>query len=96
VSLDRANPVFFDNTAHLVVLRVDWRFRENWEGMVEGRMLDLPDSRQRLSGALTAIYRYFGKHMKAGVGYNFTDFSDDLTDLSYDSKGFFLNLTGAL
>jgi len=36
VSLDRVNPVFFDNTAHLVVLRVDWRFRENWEGLVEG------------------------------------------------------------
>ena len=31
---------------------------------------------------------------RSGVGYNFTDFSDDLTDLSYDSKGFFLNLTG--
>jgi hypothetical protein len=96
VSLDRVNPVFFDNTAHLVVLRVDWRFRENWEGMVEGRTLDLPDVGQRLSGALTAIYRYFGKHMKAGVGYNFTDFSDDLTDLGYNHQGVFFNIVGSM
>ncbi len=94
VSLDRANPVFFDNTAHLVVLRVDWRFHKDWEGMVEGRTLDLPDVSQRRSGALAAIYRYFGEHMKAGAGYNFTDFSDDLTDLSYDHQGAFVNLIG--
>jgi len=96
VSLDRANPVFFNNAAHLVVLRVDWRFRKDWEGMVEGRTLDLPDVSQRRSGALGAIYRYFGKHMKAGVGYNFTDFSDDLTDLGYDHQGAFFNIVGSM
>ena len=96
VSLDRDNPVFFDNTAHLGVLRLDWRFHENWEGMAEGRMLDLPDVRQRRTGALGAIYRYLGKHLKAGVGYNFTDFSDDLTDLGYDHQGAFFNIVGSM
>jgi len=96
VSLDRANPVFFDNTAHLVVLRVDWRFHEHWEGLAEVRALDLPDLSQRRSGALAAIYRYLGKHLKAGVGYNFTDFSDDLTDLSYDHQGAFFNIVGSM
>src|SRR6266496_2342117 len=96
VSLDRANPVFFNNTAHLVVLRVDWRFRKDWEGMIEGRTLDLPDVGQRRSGALGAVYRYLGKHLKAGVGFNFTDFSDDLTDLSYDHQGAFFNLVGSM
>jgi hypothetical protein len=38
------------------------------------------------------VYRYIGKNMKAGAGYNFTDFSDDLTDLSYDHRGVFVNL----
>ena len=96
VSLDRVNPVFFDNTAQLAVLRLDWRFLKDWEGMAEGRMLDLPDLSQRKSGALGAIYRYFGKHLKAGVGYNFTDFSDDLTDLGYDHQGAFFNVIGSL
>lgn len=32
--------------------------------------------------------------MKIGVGYNFTDFSDDLTLLDYEYDGFFLNGLG--
>ena len=94
VSLDRVNTNFFDNTAHLALLRVDWRFRKSWESMVEGRVLDLPDVEQRRSGAVVALYRYLGKNFKVGAGYNFTDFSDDLTDLSYDHQGFFLNVVG--
>ncbi len=94
VSLDRSQPNFFDNAAQLAVLRADWRFLKNWESLLELRMLDLPDLSQRRSGALTAVYRYFGEHLKAGVGYNFTDFSDDLTDLSYDNQGVFLNVLG--
>jgi hypothetical protein len=34
--------------------------------------------------------------LKVGVGYNFTDFSDDLTDLGYDHRGVFLNIVGTL
>jgi flagellar motor protein MotB len=93
-SLDRVNPVYFDNAAHLAVLRVDWRFRKNWESMAEVRALDLPDVRQRRSGALVALYRYVGKYLKVGAGYNFTDFSDDLTDLSYRHQGVFINVIG--
>ena len=96
VSLDRENPEFFDNTASLYVLRGDYRFRENWEVLLETRLLDMADLSERRFGALTAVSRYFGDHVKVGVGYNFTDFSDDLTDLSYDHKGFFLNVTGTL
>jgi hypothetical protein len=96
VSLDRADPVFFNNPARLIVLRVDWRFLEHWEGMVEGRTLDLSEIDQSRRGALGAVYRYFGKHLKAGVGYNFTDFSDDLTDLSYDHQGAFFNIVGSM
>jgi flagellar motor protein MotB len=95
VSLDRVQRKFFDNTARLLVLRVDWRFLKGWEGLVEGRMLVLPDVSQRRSGGLAAIYRYFGEHLKAGAGYNFTDFSDDLTDLGYDHRGVFVNVIGA-
>jgi flagellar motor protein MotB len=96
VSLDRENPDFFDNSAHLIILRNDLRFLKVWEGSVEGRMLALPDLRERRSGALLAVYRYLGDHFKVGIGYNFTDFSDDLTDLSYDNHGLFFNLVGTL
>jgi hypothetical protein len=96
VSLDRENPEFFDNNASLYVLRGDYRLFDNWEVLVEGRMLDMADINEMRSGALAMLSRYLGKHMKIGLGYNFTDFSDDLTDLSYDHSGAFLSVTGAL
>ena len=34
--------------------------------------------------------------MKAGVGYNFTEFSEDLTDLSFNHQGVFINMIGAM
>jgi hypothetical protein len=96
VSLDRVQPKFFDNAAKLVVLRLDWRFLKGWESLAEVRTLDLPDVSQRRKGALVGIYRYLGKHLKVGAGYNFTDFSDDLTDLSYDHQGAFFNFVGSM
>jgi uncharacterized repeat protein (TIGR01451 family) len=96
VSLDREDPEFFDNSAHLFILRTDYRFLKDWEGTVEGRMLDLPDLNDRKTGAVLTLHRYLGDHFKVGVGYNFTDFSDDLTDLSYDHHGLFFNLVGTM
>ena len=96
VSLDRENPEFFDNGAQLYIVRADWEFRKDWEALFEARLLDLSDIGERRSGALVVVSRYLGPHFKVGVGYNFTDFSDDLTDLSFDHQGVFVNLTGAL
>ena len=96
ISRDREDPEYFDNSAQLVILRTDLRVGEVWEGLLEARTLALPDVDQTRSGALVAVYRYLGEHFKVGAGYNFTDFSDDLTDLSYDNQGFFINLIGSM
>ena len=96
VSLEREDPQFFDNTAQLLILRTDLRFGQYWEGMLEGRMLDLPDLDEQRGGALLGIYRYLGEHVKAGVGYNFTQFSEDLTDLSFNHQGVFINVIGSM
>jgi hypothetical protein len=96
MSLDRENPVFFENTANLYVVRADFRFKKDWEGMIEGRVLATPDTHERRAGTLVVISRYLNRHFKIGAGYNFTDFSDDLTDLSFDHRGAFLSLTGAM
>jgi flagellar motor protein MotB len=93
-SLDRAQPDFFDNTAQLAVLRLDWRFLKQWDTLAEVRQLGLPDINQRRRGALATIYHHIGKNLKVGVGYNFTNFSDELTDLKYNHKGVFVNLIG--
>jgi hypothetical protein len=56
----------------------------------------MPDLNQTRSGALVAVYRHLGKHVKAGLGYNFTNFSEDLTDMSFKSHGIFMNVVAAM
>ena len=63
---------------------------------MEARTLELPDVNETRTGALLAVYRYLGENLKVGAGYNFTDFSEDLTDLSYDHQGVFINVIGTL
>jgi hypothetical protein len=62
--------------------------------MVELRRLDLPDAQDSRSGVLLGIYRQLGNHIKVGGGYNFSDFSDDLTQLDYKYQGLFINVIG--
>ncbi len=96
VSLERVNPEFFDSRASLYIVRLDWEFARRWDAMTEFRLLDLPDAQDQRSGFLVGMYRHLGNHFKAGVGYNFTDFSDNLTNLSFTSHGIFINLVGKL
>jgi hypothetical protein len=37
---------------------------------------------------------HLGNRVKIGAGYNFTHSSDELTDVSYRSHGFFVNMLG--
>jgi len=96
VSLDRVNRNYFDNGARLIILRADWEFRDGWEALLETRVLDMVDLNEQRSGALLMVSRSLGSHVKVGLGYNFTTFSDDLTDLTFDHQGAFLSLTGAM
>ncbi len=96
VSQDRVDREFFDSRAHLAVLRADWHFLHRWDALVEGRVLDLPDAKDRLAGALVGVYRHIGNHIKLGAGYNFSKFSDDLTDHDFDHQGLFINFIGKL
>lgn len=94
LAVDREKPDYFQSRAHLGVLRLDWHVVKHWDLLLEGRVLELTDAQDRRSGFLVGVYRHFGQHLKVGLGYNFTDFSDDLTDLSYDSQGIFVNVVG--
>ncbi|WP_461395022.1 SdrD B-like domain-containing protein [Deferrisoma sp.] len=91
---ERDRGEWFSSTAHLAVLRTDLHLVRRWDVLVEGRWLHVEEARDTRRGALAALYRHVGRNLKFGVGYNFTDFSDDLTDLSYDDRGWFVNLVG--
>jgi hypothetical protein len=90
----RVGGAWFSSRADLYIVRGDVHFIRQWDALLEARELRVYEADDRRAGYLVAIYRHVGNHMKLGAGYNFTDFSDDLTDLSYRSRGPFLNILG--
>jgi outer membrane protein W len=64
-----------------------------WGITAEYRMLKTEKDGVK-KGALVGIDKDINANMRLGVGYNFTDFSADLTQLSYKTKGFYFNLIG--
>ncbi|MFC5373724.1 hypothetical protein ACFPIF_14235 [Brevundimonas faecalis] len=92
-SRDESAP-WFDSEAVFWAVRADYQVVRRWDVLVEVRELSIKEAQDSRLGALVGVYRHFGDHMKLGVGYNFTDYSDDLGDLSYDERGWFVNLIG--
>ncbi len=80
------------NDAWLAVATARYHIVHQWDALVEARMLRLEQAQTTDAGILGAIYRQFGNNLELGVGYNFGRFSDDLTDLTQDDKGAFINL----
>lgn len=87
---------WYSSTAWLGILRADWHWVHEWDILTELRMLNVSAASDSQAGALVGVYKHLGKRVKLGAGYNFTDFSDDLTDVSYRSRGWFVNLIGKL
>lgn len=86
---------WFSSRADLTILRADWHWVKEWDVLAEVRNLRVREADDARAGLLLAVYRHFTEHVKAGIGYNFTDYSDDLTDLDYSSRGVFLNVVGS-
>ena len=83
------------NDAVLAVANARYKVDHNWEALLEVRHLEAYDIAFSETSALGVISRNVGDHVKVGVGYNFGSFSDDLTDLTYDDQGVFLNITAS-
>lgn len=81
-----------DNDAWLAVLNARFHVTHKWDLLLEGRHLYAPQASLAETAFLAAGYRHIGNNLKIGVGYNFGSFSDDLTDLTYDDMGLFLNI----
>jgi len=94
VALDRASDVFVESDAQLAVVRADYHVVDKWDIMAEGRVKSSDLTQDMQTGALLGVYRHVGNNLKVGVGYSFSEFSDDLTDYSNDSSGAFLNVVG--
>ncbi|KWV90938.1 hypothetical protein [Erythrobacter sp. YT30] len=94
VSLGRESDQFVSSNTQLGVLRLDWRAIKQWDLVIETSYLTNDIAGDDRWGGLAAIYRHIGNNAKIGVGYSLADYSTDLTDQSYTSDGFFVNLLG--
>ena len=81
-----------DNDAGLAVLNARYHLTHEWDLLLEGRYFEARQSGITETGVLATAYRHFGPNVMLGLGYNFGDVSDDLTDLTIDDQGVFLNL----
>ena len=86
---------FTQNDAWLAVASARYHMDFEWDALLEVRQLNLVDAGTTQTSALGAIYRSVNRNVKVGVGYNFGTFSDDLTDLTYDDQGAFLNIVAS-
>jgi hypothetical protein len=78
----------------LTALRLNYHIIREWDAMLEGHYLDQKDDGYR-KGILIGLYKHIGDNMKLGIGYNFSDFTDDLTLLDdYTAQGWFINVIG--
>jgi hypothetical protein len=90
----RGSGDWYESTTGLAAVRAFYHLPKRWDALVEYRWLGVDETDTDRRGFLLGVDRKIGDNLKLGVGYNFTDFSDDLTDLDYDAKGWFLNMVG--
>ena len=93
VRFGRLSGQWADSGATFAAGQVRYAFADKWHALGEYRWLKVNDGGTR-QGALLGIDRDLGKNLRLGAGYNFTKFSDDLTNFDYDHKGWFVNFTG--
>lgn len=91
-SAPNATTAFQENDAWLLVANARYHVTHKWDVLLEGRVLKAEQAGTTEYGLLGAAYRHIGNNYKLGIGYNFGKFSDDLTDLTFDDRGMFINL----
>lgn len=92
--LARAFGPWFDTTADFAAVQTRYNLHSKWDALAEYRWLSVDENDSDRSGWLVGVDRHLGDNFRVGLGYNFTSFSDNLTVLDYDQKGWFLNVTG--
>jgi hypothetical protein len=80
----------------LWINRFDYHVTDKWDAALEYRVLSLQGAGDNSSdGFLFEINRLLFQHLRLGVGYNLTDFTDnELSANDYSAEGVFLRIQG--
>jgi opacity protein-like surface antigen len=85
---------WYKNTRQFAAVQLRLQLIDSWDVLVEHRQLRTVEDKNRRSGWLAGVDKQITPHFRLGVGYNFTDFSDDLRQTDYRFKGWYLNAVG--
>ena len=78
----------------LVVHRLNYKIDPNWTISGEFRDLAQVEAKDNKQGILLEATRDINDNTELAIGWNFTKYTDDLTNLSYTSQGPFVRMTG--
>ena len=87
---------FTKTSTWLWINRLDYKINENWQVGGEYRLLAQKQAEDKKHGALVEVSRNIGDFVQLGIGYNFTEFNDDLTHLDYTAHGPYIRITAKL
>ncbi|HCH0556624.1 TPA: TonB-dependent receptor [Pseudomonas aeruginosa] len=93
VRYGRGSGAWFDSDTTFYAGQVRYELAWQWHALVEHRTLRVDDGGTK-RGWLVGLDRDIGRNFRIGAGYNFTDFSDTLTDFDDRQRGFFITMTG--
>lgn len=94
--LGRDQGEWLDATLTFTQVRLRYHLIKKWDGLFEFRAVEVKESQDLQSGFLVGMDYHLGGNFKLGFGYNFTRFNDDLTNFSFESSGWFLNVVGKM
>jgi uncharacterized repeat protein (TIGR01451 family) len=80
----------------LWINRVNYHLSDTWDAALEYRKLAMEEAGDNAAdGFLLEVNRLFWGHLRLGVGYNFTEFTDnEFSANDYSAKGFFFRIQG--
>ena len=80
----------------LWINRLNYHLSDTWDAALEYRTLSMDQGADdSASGSLFEVNRLFFNHLRLGVGYNFTDFTDnEFSANDYSARGYFFRIQG--
>ncbi|MBI3995407.1 MAG: hypothetical protein HY349_05465, partial [Nitrospirae bacterium] len=79
----------------LSIHRLNTHVTGAWDIGLEYRLLKVYEADDQRAGTLVEVTREMARHLRLGVGYNFTDFTDnEFSDNNYSVRGWFFRFQG--
>jgi len=78
----------------LVIHRLNYKISKDWTISGEYRDLVQVEAKDNKQGILLQATRAINQNTEMTIGWNFTDYTDDLTNLSYTAMGPFVRMDG--